>query len=67
MAFEKLTPILNTPLLAGTHYSYHGGSYGLLNQVQRRHSKDYEKTTESSEAFTYISMIALMSKRHATA
>ena len=33
----------------------------------RRHSKDYEKTIESSEAFTYISMIALMSKRLATA
>ena len=33
----------------------------------RRHSKDYEKTPESSEAFTYISMIALMSKRLATA
>lgn len=29
----------------------------------RRHSKDYEKTTESSEALTYIAMIALMSKR----
>ena len=29
----------------------------------RRHSKDYEKTTASSEAFTYIAMIALMSKR----
>jgi putative transposase len=29
----------------------------------RRHSKDYEKTPASSEAFTYIAMIALMSKR----
>jgi putative transposase len=29
----------------------------------RRHSKDYEKTTESSEAMIYISMIALMSRR----
>lgn len=29
----------------------------------RRHSKDYEKTTASSEAFTYIAMICLMSKR----
>jgi len=29
----------------------------------RRHSKDYEKTTASSEAITYIAMIALMSKR----
>lgn len=29
----------------------------------RRHSKDYEKTTASSEAMTYIAMIALMSKR----
>jgi putative transposase len=29
----------------------------------RRHSKDYEKTTESSEAITYIAMINLMSKR----
>jgi putative transposase len=29
----------------------------------RRHSKDYEKTTASSEAFTYIAMIALMSNR----
>jgi len=33
----------------------------------RRHSKDYEKTTASSEALTYISMIALMSKRLAAA
>lgn len=33
----------------------------------RRHSKDYEKTTSSSEAFTHISMIALMSKRLAIA
>ena len=29
----------------------------------RRHSKDYEKTTASAEAFTYIAMISLMSKR----
>ena len=29
----------------------------------RRHSKDYEKTTASAEALTYIAMIALMSKR----
>lgn len=29
----------------------------------RRHSRDYEKTSESSEAFTYIAMINLMSKR----
>jgi putative transposase len=29
----------------------------------RRHSKDYERTTESSEAITYIAMINLMSKR----
>jgi putative transposase len=29
----------------------------------RRHSKDYEKTTASSEAFTYIAMITLMSRR----
>ena len=33
----------------------------------RRHGKDYEKTTASSEAFTYIAMIALMSKRLAHA
>jgi putative transposase len=29
----------------------------------RRHSRDYEKTTASSEALTYIAMISLMSKR----
>jgi putative transposase len=29
----------------------------------RRHSKDYEKTTASAEAFTHIAMINLMSKR----
>lgn len=29
----------------------------------RRHSKDYEKTTASSEAITYIAMISLMSKK----
>ena len=33
----------------------------------RRHSKDYEKTTVSSEAITYIAIISLMSKRLATA
>lgn len=33
----------------------------------RRHSKDYEKTTASSEAFTYLAMITLMSKRLARA
>jgi len=32
-----------------------------------RHSKDYEKTTASSEAFAYITMISLMSKRLAKA
>ena len=34
---------------------------------QRRHSKDYEKPTASSEAFTYVAIIYLMSKRLATA
>jgi putative transposase len=29
----------------------------------RRHSKDYERTTESSEAMIYIAMINLMSRR----
>ena len=33
----------------------------------RRHSKDYEKTTASGEAITYIAMISLMSKRLAKA
>jgi len=33
----------------------------------RRHSKDYEKTTASSESMIYISMISLMSKRLAKA
>lgn len=33
----------------------------------RRHSKDYERTTASSEALTYVSMIALMSQRLANA
>ena len=29
----------------------------------RRHAKDYEKSTESAEAMTYIAMISLMSRR----
>ena len=29
----------------------------------RRHSKDYERTLASAEAFTHIAMISLMSKR----
>ena len=29
----------------------------------RRHSKDYEKTTASSEAMTHVAMINLMTKR----
>ena len=33
----------------------------------RRHSKDYERTTESSEAMIYISLIHLMSRRLAKA
>ena len=33
----------------------------------RRHSKDYERTTESSETMIYLSMIALMSRRLAHA
>jgi putative transposase len=33
----------------------------------RRHSKDYERNTESSEAMIYLSMIALMSRRLALA
>ena len=33
----------------------------------RRHSKDYEKTAASGEAFTYIAMINLMSRRLANA
>ncbi len=33
----------------------------------RRHSKDYERTTESSEAMIYLTMIALMSRRLAAA
>ena len=33
----------------------------------RRHSKDYERTTESSEAMIYISMTHLMSRRLASA
>jgi putative transposase len=41
-------------------------TFALLAR-HRRHSKDYEKTTASSEAFTYIAMIYLMSKRLAKA
>jgi putative transposase len=33
----------------------------------RRHSRDYEKTTASSEALTYIAMISIMTKRLAMA
>ena len=33
----------------------------------RRNSKDYERTTESSETMIYLSMIALMSRRLAIA
>jgi putative transposase len=33
----------------------------------RRHSKDYERSTESSETMIYLSMIALMSRQLATA
>jgi putative transposase len=33
----------------------------------RRHGRDYEKTTASGEAFTYIAMISLMSRRLARA
>jgi hypothetical protein len=33
----------------------------------RRHSKDYEKTSASSENITYIAMINLMSQRLANA
>jgi putative transposase len=33
----------------------------------RRHSKDYERSTESSETMIYLSMIALMSRRLAMA
>jgi putative transposase len=33
----------------------------------RRHSKDYERSTESSETMIYLSMIALMSRRLAHA
>jgi transposase len=29
----------------------------------RRHSKDYEKTTASSEALTHLAMIGLVTKR----
>ena len=37
-------------------------TFGWLGRY-RRHSKDYERTTESSEAMIYISMIHLMSRR----
>ena len=37
-------------------------TFGWLNRA-RRLSKDYERTLESSEAFIYIAMIALMTKR----
>lgn len=33
----------------------------------RRHSRDYERTTASSESLAYIAMISLMSKRLARA
>ena len=41
-------------------------TFGWLAR-HRRHSKDYEKTTASAEAFTHIAMIYLMSKRLAKA
>lgn len=37
-------------------------TFAWLNRY-RRHAKDYEKTTSSAEAFTYIAMINLMSRR----
>jgi len=37
-------------------------TFGWLGRY-RRHSKDYERTTASSEAMIYISMIQLMSRR----
>ncbi|WP_210417704.1 transposase [Bythopirellula goksoeyrii] len=37
-------------------------TFALLARY-RRHSKDYEKTTELAEAITYIAMINLKSKR----
>ena len=37
-------------------------TFAWLNRY-RRHSKDYEKTTASAEAFIYIAMINLMSRR----
>lgn len=37
-------------------------TFAWLRRCQR-HSKDYEKTTESSESFTHIAMISLMLKR----
>ena len=37
-------------------------TFAWLKQY-RRHSKDYERNPETSEAMIYISMIALMSRR----
>jgi putative transposase len=37
-------------------------TFGWLNR-SRRLSKDYERMTESSEAFVYLAMIHLMTKR----
>ena len=37
-------------------------TFAWLNRY-RRHSKDYERTTASSEAFAYLAMINLMSRR----
>jgi putative transposase len=37
-------------------------TFGWLNRY-RRLSKDYERTTASSEAFVYVSMIHLMARR----
>jgi len=41
-------------------------TFAWLNRY-RRHSKNYERTTASSEAFSYIAMINLMSRRLAKA